>query len=82
MKWLFASIILALSVVCAEAQLEPSELNGDPTPPPFSAPCSAELYKPGGVCYRVAATKQFACLAAHRATISAACQQLLKDNGQ
>jgi hypothetical protein len=73
-----ALLLLSLSSAAWGAVLE---LHADPTPPPFSAPCSAELYKPGGVCYRVASTKQFVCLAAHRSVISAACQQLLKNGG-
>lgn len=54
----------------------------DPTPPPMSAPCAKEVHSPAGVCYHVPSSRHFTCLAAHRAELSPACQQLLKDNGK
>jgi hypothetical protein len=81
MKLLFSLTLLSSAAFAAQDRMPPT-WHGDPTPPPLSAPCSAELHGAGGVCRRSLSTQHFKCLAAHRDQLSVACQQLLKDNGK
>jgi hypothetical protein len=83
MKVLLVLVLTTTSAFAAwHDDPRPPTWHGAPAPAPLSAPCSAELYGPGGVCRRALSTQHFKCLAAHRDQLSAACQQLLKDNGK